>query len=510
MNVLTPARLTAPAVSHAVSSVASSPFPFGSARLVGVGGSGMKALAEILLDLGIHITGSDRQPGTSGLQDLQRRGLRIDAGHQAAVLPTDADALIYSPAIPANNPERIAAREIGIPQFSMIDVLAGLMHVRTGVCIAGTHGKSTTTAMTAWILQQAGQSPTAFIGAGLRETDRNGFAGTGHLFVVESCEYQRNFLQFRPQHAVILGIEPDHFETFPDDASLIDGFARFAANVHRDGTLLISGDCRRSLVAAQKAEVAVETYGSTSASDWWFDNVRQNAAGMRFRLFHRDVFVTEVTLPIPGRHNVRNAVAAAALCATLGIPARAIREALQEFPGIRRRFEPVGSWRGVTVIDDYAHHPTAVRITLETARDVFGSRRLWCVFQPHQRQRTERLIDEFAAALSLADRVLIPPVFAARETDGRQSAAVSEALATRVSAGAKARYITSLDRILPTLEDEARPGDVVMLMGAGDMERVHYDFARSISRHHSHAGTAGAAYLAEAGGAGGVFRDTAR
>jgi UDP-N-acetylmuramate--alanine ligase len=490
--------------------------PFAAPHLVGIAGSGMKSLAELLRDLGCRVTGSDRS---------------LPGGHCETNVPADCDALISSSAVPPDNPERTAAAALGIPQFSLVDVLAELMKTRTGVCIAGTHGKSTTTALTAWILQHAGREPSAFIGASIRNqpagasprflhnarepgasaqrlmktAQRGGWAGSGELFVAESCEYRRHFLQLTPRHAVILNIEPDHFDTFPDDAALLDGFQQFAARVPPDGTLLISGDCERSPRIAP-SRCAVHTFGSREDCNWRFTDVRQTASGTHFTVLHDDRIVTEVETPLFGDHNVHNTLAATALCLRLGLSAAEVRDAVRAFPGIARRFAPIGEWRGVRFFDDYAHHPTAVRVTLETARQRFGGQRVWCVFQPHQLTRTERLLDEFAAALSIADRVLITPVFAAREEASEAGERVSRLLVERArsrirensdgsaefsriplrqSASRSCRFCPSLDRILPTLDHGARPGDVVILMGAGDIERIGHELAGRISGNHT-------------------------
>lgn len=459
--------------------------PFASAHLIGIAGSGMKSLAELLGDLGCRLTGSDRRRDSSAIRAMRQRSIRIDAGHDPHFVPPDCEAVIYSPAIGPENHERRMAARLAIPQYSLIDALAGLMAVRTGVCIAGTHGKSSTTALTAWILQHAGLSPSAFIGASLCGSDRGGWAGAGELFVVESCEYDRNFLQLRPKHAVILGIEPDHFGTYPDEASLVDAFAQFAANLPDDGTLLIPTDCPRSVSAAKRATCRVEKFDATLVS-------RLQAAQLVSKLqaahsTHIDIPRTTGRLK-PGHQLARNTAAAVALCRQLGVADDVIRKAVATFPGIRRRFEVLGDLHGVTFIDDYAHHPTAVRVTLQAARERFPGRKLWCVFQPHQVERTQRLFDDFAEALSLADVSLVTPVFAAREAAAAETAAeVSRNLAAQIqSGGTSCRFIPSLDRIRPTIDDEARPGDVVLLMGAGDIDGSAHEFAGRISRdHHS-------------------------
>jgi UDP-N-acetylmuramate--alanine ligase len=458
----------------------------GAAHLIGVCGSGMKALAELLGGMGCRVTGSDLSASESTVAAFSRRGLRIHSGHQGDFVPADADVVVYSPAVSAENPERQSASRLGIPQFSYSQMLGRLMRDRIGVCIAGTHGKSTTTAMTGCVLTEAELAPSVVFGAELCQWRASGWAGEGEHFVVESCEFQRSFLDLSPTHAAILGIEPDHFDCYHHFDETVAAFAEFARKVPADGSLLIpiGGDAAKSACIA--AEAPVETFGLVPEADWWAADIRSTQAGVRFRTFCRGEFFTEVALRVPGRHNVLNALAAVALSHRSGAPVAAIREGLAEFPGIRRRFEVVGSWRGATLIDDYAHHPTAVAVTLATARERFPRRRLWCVFQPHQVSRTVALMSEFSTSLARADEVLLVPVFAAREQVSREPELASTELAAKVvAAGGKARYLPSLDRAVATLDDELRPGDIVITMGAGDIGQVHYAFTRRLQRHHA-------------------------
>lgn len=477
-----------------------SPRTVGQAHLVGICGSGMKALAELLVDLGWRVSGSDLQPPGPSLQRLARRGLSVRQGHDTGHVPTNTEVLVHSPAIPPTNPERQAAATLGIPQFSYTQMLARLMNCRTGVAIAGTHGKSTTTAMTGSILTDAGRDPSVICGAELCEHGVSGWAGESELFVAESCEYQRNFLELRPKYATILSIEPDHFDCFADLEKTQAAFAEFATHLSADGLLLVRGDCPAAVAAARSAAADVMTFSLSAESDWWADDLRRTSSGMRFRVFRRGQYFTELFLQIPGTHNVLNALAAAALCHEIGISPADIRESLQEFRGIRRRFEFIGSWRGVTIIDDYAHHPTAVQTTLQTAREVFGRRRLWCAFQPHQVSRTTALMEQFATSFASADEVLIAPAFAAREAVQDEPAHSSRELAGRIGEhGQRVRFCDSLDRIISTLEDEARPGDVLITMGAGDIDRVHHEFTRRLRRHPAARRAAGPPHLDEVG-----------
>jgi UDP-N-acetylmuramate--alanine ligase len=489
--------------------------PWRSAHLVGICGSGMRALAELLTAKGWTISGSDSNASEPVVVALANRGLRIHCGHQGTFLPERTDVLVFSPAVGPENVERQRAQSLGIPQLSYSQMLGVQMRDRQGVCIAGTHGKSTTTAMTGCILTAAGFAPDVVLGAEVRGIGLSGWSGNGPHFVVESCEFQRSFLELSPQYAAILGIEPDHFDCYPHLDDAVAAFAEFAQRVPADGGLLIAARSEASRAAVMAAVASVETFGVDAAgventADWQACDLRSTRVGTRFRVFHRGEYVTEISLQIPGKHNVANALGAVALTQKAGVEFAQIREALGEFPGIGRRFEPVGMWRGVTLIDDYAHHPTAVAATLETARDLFRGRRLWCVFQPHQVSRTTALFADFAERLKLADRVLLVPVFAAREHVHEEPALVSSRLAEKiVSEGGSARFVATLDQAVATLEDELLPGDVLVTMGAGDIGKVHHGLTRSLRRHHPPRRTPGALHLAEDGWDGAVSDYTA-
>jgi len=455
-----------------------------SAHLVGVCGSGMKALAELLTGQGCTVTGSDSHLSDARASLFAQRGLRVHAGHQPLNVDPRVDVLIYSPAVGPNNPERQFALAEGIPQLSYSQMLGWLMRDKVGISIAGTHGKSTTTAMTGCVLRSAGLLPSVVIGAEVLGISQGGWSGTGPHFVVESCEFQRSFLDLSPKYAAILGIEPDHFDYFQNFDETISAFKDFALRLPADGALLISNNCNASKTAVAGLEIPVETFSLAAGADWWAADLRQTTEGIRFRAFWKGEYFTEIGLRVPGRHNVLNALAAMALCHQAGVGPAAIREGLAEFRGISRRFEPVGMWRGVLLIDDYAHHPTAVSVTLKTARERFPDRRVWCVFQPHQVSRTQALMTEFAASLTAADEVVLVPVFAARERAGAEIDAASQDLAGRIVAqGGRARFSGSLDHAVATLEDELRPGDILITMGAGDIGQVHHAFTRRLQRH---------------------------
>lgn len=446
----------------------------------------MKALAELLVGMGWTISGSDLHPELAVSEMLAKRGLRVHQGHHGRFLPTNADVLVYSPAVNARNPERILATQRGIPQFSYSQMLGKLMADRIGLSIAGTHGKSTTTAMTGCILTDVGLSPSVVVGAELREFNASGWAGSGPHFVVESCEFQQSFLDLTPRFAVITAVESDHFDCYQNLDETIAAFAAFAQKIPREGGLIIRGDSVATKAACTAAVAPVETFSLQPDSNWWAADLRPTREGIRFRAFLNGNYFTEITLRVPGEHNVLNALAAAAIAHKAGVNPAGIRDGLHEFAGIRRRFEPVGTWRGVTLIDDYAHHPTAVRATLKTARERFPNRRIHCVFQPHQVSRTEALLDDFAVSFSDADNVLIVPVYAAREKVSQEPQRASAELTARVAAtGVHARFCDTLDQTLASLEDDLRPGDVLITMGAGDIGQVHHAFTRRLQRNHA-------------------------
>lgn len=472
----------------AVPRVSLSGFPMArqgcAAHLVGVCGSGMKALAEMLSGLGWTVSGSDLQPPPGRLELLHHQGFQVHQGHAADFVPSDADVLIYSPAIAPSNPERVQAERLGIPQRSYNEMLGELMTNRVGVSIAGTHGKSTTTAMIASVLRDAGLSPSAVIGAELVSEGASGWAGTSELFVVESCEYQKHFLTLSPTHAVLTGIEADHFDCFHNLLETREAFSEFVSRLPSHGHLIIRGDCETTRIAAASSLAQIETFSLRGCSDWWAADLRPASDGLHFRVFHGDCLFTEVCLRVPGRHNVLNAVAAAAMCHHLGVSASAVRTGLSDFRGTKRRFEVLGSWGDVTLIDDYAHHPTAVRATLQTAREQYPGRRLLCAFQPHQESRTRALLEDFAASFDTADEVFLSPIFTAREEGSATAEQTLAELAERIaSRGPAVRLMPSLDRLASELDHAARPGDVLLTMGAGDINRIQHELTRRLQRH---------------------------
>jgi UDP-N-acetylmuramate--alanine ligase len=491
-----------------------------SAHLVGICGSGLKSLATLLLDLGWAISGSDLSATGESVEGLRARGIDVREGHAASNVPRGTQLLIYSVAVPSDNPERLAAQALGIPERSYSQMLGELMRGRRGIGIAGTHGKSTTAAMTASVLRTAGRDPSACIGAELCGPGDGGWAGQSDLFVAECCEFRRSFLDVSPTYAAILNIEADHFDCFQNFGETRDAFRQFAARVPPNGLLVVHVDCalppsppaplprgergkececsccvvprvdllpslpRGRGVGGEGAPARVETFALGSPATWMAEDLRPTLDGISFDLIHRGGIAGRFALRVPGRHNVLNALATIALCRGIGLEFDEIQAGLAEFRGIRRRFEFLGTPNGITWIDDFAHHPTEVQATLETARQRYGPRRIWCLFQPHQVSRLRMLLPEFAGSFERADQVLIAPAFTAREIPSAEADSLARQLAQEiVRAGRPARFCGDLDRMVATVDDEARAGDVVISMGAGDINRVYHAFTRRLQRN---------------------------
>jgi UDP-N-acetylmuramate--alanine ligase len=444
----------------------------------------MRSLAEFLLDQGCQVSGSDAAPVGHNAPALRARNVVIHSGHSAERV-ADVDVVIYSPAVPESNPERVAARKRGIPQHSYPEVLGQLMAGRNGVAIAGTHGKSTTTAMLGWTLQHSGRDPSMICGGELLNRHVGGWAGAGTAFIVEACEYRGSFFHLEPRLAALLDLEPDHFDCYADLDSAVTAYSSFVQRLPTDGLLICRADRPAVKAACAGVRSRVETFGIETTADWTARDVRTQPGQTSFRIDRNGAPWTDCTLYTPGSHNVLNALAASALAAEMGVAPAEVRRGLVEFRGVRRRCERLGNWRGVEFVDDYAHHPTAVAATLSAVRSEFPGRRVICAFQPHQVSRTQRLLPELADSLAAADEVLILPVYTARES-AEDAVQTSRELVAAVSLGGTfTRWIPSLDRLVRTLETDPQPGDVVVLIGAGDIDRVRDEFSAKLLRHYA-------------------------
>jgi len=440
-------------------------------HFIGIGGAGLSAIARVLMEQGAEVSGSDLVLSPVA-QALARDGARVFTGHRAENVGS-ADVVIVSSAVPLDNVEVLASRAAGIPVWKRPEFLGQMMDGRLGVAVAGTHGKTTTTAMVAFILLEAGRDPTFIVGGQVSGLGTNGRAGKGPLFVIEADEYDRTFLSLTPHVAVVTNVEHDHPDCYPTFADFRAAFDEFARLVPRNGLLLAGWDdpvARELGEQRQAAGTAVAFFGLGKGAEWRAEEVRPNfAGGVDFLALHEDAVLGLVRLRLPGAHNASNAMAALAVADFLEVPFRVARAALTEFRGVGRRFEVKGEAAGVVVVDDYAHHPTEIRATLQAARQRFPRQPLWAVWQPHTYSRTRTLLADFAQAFGAADHVIVLPIYAARETDtlGVSSADVVAAMEHR-----DARCAASSDEALVWLGTEVRPGDVVLTLGAGDGDRV--------------------------------------
>jgi UDP-N-acetylmuramate--alanine ligase len=437
------------------------PDPPAHVHMIGIGGVGVSGLARMLATRGYQVSGSDmsQSPATDA---LLAEGIDVSIGH-AAENVAGADLVVMTAAVRSDNPEVVAANEAGVPVVKRAALLGLLANVADCVAVAGSHGKSTTSGMATLALEHAGTSPSFAVGATVREIGTNARLGDGQHFVVEADEYDYSFLWLRPHVAIVTNIEHDHPDIFPDLDAVLHAFERFASGIHPGGTLVISADdpgCRLLLERiGQPTGYRTVTFG-VDGGDWRLgsDGRVTSPTGRMFAL----------RLAVPGRHNLLNALAVLAASDGMSVEAEALVPGLEAFGGVSRRFEIVVDTPERTVVNDYAHHPTEVAATIAAARERYPGRRVLAVFQPHTYSRTAALLDEFAGALNLADAVILAEIYPSRETDtlGVASADIAGRMHSPVVVAG------SPDEAASVALDRLQPGDVVLVMGAGDIYRA--------------------------------------
>lgn len=449
-----------------------SPYAARRIHLIGVGGSGMCGLAGVLLRCGAIVSGSDRASFkiAGRLEDL---GAAIHVGHDRANLPAECDLIVSSAAIPPDNVEYAEAVRRGIPIRSYAQMLGEVMRLRIGIAVAGTHGKSTTTALLAFILRQARLDPTFVVGADVRQLDGSSGVGDGPHFVAEACEFNRSFLNLAPQYAAILNVEEDHLDCFSGIDEIAEAFAALARLVADDGAVIVNGDDPVAVKSARHA-CAVETFGLSPDCTWRAINVTSERGCYRFDVLKDGRPHLHAALDaLPGRHQVHNSLAAAALAHHAGVSPDAVAAALPKFAGADRRLTPRGEVGGVLVLDDYGHHPTEIQATLAAVREHYPGRRLWVVFQPHQHSRTRFLMEDFARSFGHADHLLVPDIYFVRDSAAEQDRVSSGRLVERVRANGKdAVYLPTHGEIVEHLLARVRKGDAVLTIGAGDVWKI--------------------------------------
>ena len=442
-----------------------------SVYFVGIGGVSMSCLAELLADAGFTVSGSDR--AHSALTDaLEKKGIRVFYGQRAENVNGTIDCAVLTAAILADNPEYVALREKKIPCLTRGELLGQIMkNYEMPIAVSGTHGKTTTTSMISEILLGADLDPTLSIGGILKDIGGNMRIGRSGFFLTEACEYTNSFLSFFPKIGIILNIGEDHLDFFKDLADIRHSFRRFAQLIPEDGCLIINGMIENLTEITDGLRCRIVTFGADASCDYYPDDINYNSLGNPSFILHGPGDTKRrFALQVPGEHNIYNAMAAAALADCLSIEESVTIEALGAYKGTDRRFEHKGSIGGVTVIDDYAHHPAEITATLKAASN-YPHKRIWCVFQPHTYSRTKVFLKEFAQALTLADHVVLADIFPARE---KFDPSVSSKMLQHeiLELGTKCDYFATFDEIENFLLENCINGDLLITMGAGDIVKI--------------------------------------
>ena len=450
-------------------------------HFIGIGGAGMSALAYVLIKRGYDVSGSDLNAGHMSAH-LAEEGAMVYMGHDACQVD-DADAVVVSTAIHANNPELVAAKAKGLPVLHRSDVLAALLNNAKGVAVAGAHGKTTTSAMISCIAAESGIDPTIVIGGEVTSLGGNARNGAGSYVVAEADESDGSFLKFYPHLAVVTNIEDDHLDHYGTEENIYKAFKQFLGNITEGGKAILCADNAKVRRLAQETDKTVLTYGIEGEdADFVAKNITYGVNGTIYDLYCHNELLTQVHLIVPGRHNVLNSMGAFVAAREMGIAMEKILASLAKFGGAKRRFETKGKIEGVWIVDDYAHHPTEIGVTLKAARQT-QPKRLLCVFQPHRYTRTQLLFDEFCASFVGCDELIIVDIYAAGEDpiEGVSSAKLAEGI--HAATGQKVQYIPRLAKAEEYLQAQAQAGDLIMTIGAGDVFKIGEELVRELERN---------------------------
>ncbi|HCT64145.1 MAG TPA: UDP-N-acetylmuramate--L-alanine ligase [Lachnospiraceae bacterium] len=438
---------------------------------IGIGGISMSGLAEILNFKGIHVSGSDVKASdvTSHLESI---GIKVNFGHKAENITDDIDLVIFTAAVKQDNPEIVAAKAKGIWVIERSDLLGSIMSCYSqSIAVAGTHGKTTTTSMLSEVLLADNADPTISVGGMLSTIGGNTKIGNSEFFLAEACEYHDSFLKFNPFVAIILNVEAEHLDYFKDLHQIQTSFKGFASNAPSTGFVIINNATVGKDYITDGLKAKVITYGLDSTANWYAHNIIHEPNGRNsFDAVFNGKVMGRIALRIPGEHNILNALAACAAAYAITIPMESIITGLDNYSGVNRRFQYKGTYNGISIIDDYAHHPTEIRATLAAAQKV-EHKKLWCVFQPHTYSRAKALFEDFGNAFTDADEIIVTDIYAAREKD--TGLVHARDIADKIkSNGKSARYIGSFNDIVDFIKSTAQPGDMLITMGAGDVYSV--------------------------------------
>ena len=450
-------------------------------HFIGIAGAGLSALAKIMLDLSKRVSGSDLR-SSEITQRLEQLGATVEGGHQQAHLPKDADLVVISSAIPEDNAELQAAIEYGIPIIKQAALLGALMTLKPTIAVAGSHGKTTTSAMIAVLLTESGLDPAFVLGGESIDLAGNARYGEGPFLVAEADEYDAKLPYFKPHIAVVTNIEPEHLDSYGSEAALLEAFHDFLADLPADGTAVLCADdanLRSMLPGLVNGGVRIASYGMNPEADWQVATLAANRRGGHdFTISRGERSLGPYSLSVPGEHNVLNAAAAAVVAQILDLDQQRVAAGFSLFRGTRRRLEEKGSAAGIVIIDDYAHHPTEVRASLAAVRQRFSDQNIVVAFQPHLYSRTRTLMDDFATSFGDADEVFLYDIYPAREEN--QWGVSSEELARRI--GPRARYVGPIDSPSTPLIKAAASGGCIITMGAGDIDQLAPRLLRDLAR----------------------------
>ncbi|TDT63448.1 UDP-N-acetylmuramate--L-alanine ligase [Fonticella tunisiensis] len=439
-------------------------------HFIGIGGISMSGLAEILLIYGYKVSGSDRSESRI-TNKLKGMGAEVHIGHNAENVH-GADIVVYTAAIREDNPEYQEAKRLNLPTYDRAEFLGYIMkEYSKSIAVAGTHGKTTTTSMLSLILLKAGLDPTILVGGEVDAIGGNARPGKSPYFITEACEYKGSFLKFYPYIGIILNVDADHLDYYRDIDDIYDTFLRFANLIPENGLLIGCAEDERAAKIMDEVNCNTISYG-INKGNYTAGNIKYDSRGCAsFTVLYNGKVFGDFALKVPGEHNILNALASIAAAHFLGVDKGIIASSLLEFVGTHRRFDKLGEKNGVTVIDDYAHHPTEIKATIKAAQNFSHTGKLYCVFQPHTYSRTITLFNEFTEAFYGVDKLILADIYAARERDNGivNSSMLNDAIAAK---GIDSIYIKSFEEIVDYLEENLKPGDLLITMGAGDVYRI--------------------------------------
>jgi len=451
-------------------------------HFIGAGGVGMSGLAKVMLKNKAIVTGSD-QTRSIATDKLCELGADIKTGHCAENLHSHTEAVVISAAVRESNPELIQARAKSCRVYKYAEMLGILCSRYETIAISGTHGKSTTSGWLAYCLQLAGLDPNFIIGADVLQLGSSSGTGDSRFFVAEACEYDRSFLNLKPYIGCILNIEADHLDYYKDEAEIVEAFTDFARGIKHGGVLIANGaDANVAKVAKRLSSyVRLETFGFDKNYNYSAQNLVPENSGYTFDVFRHGRLLGNTRISLPGKHNVANALAVIAMAKNAGMDTGRILELLPEFTGMDRRVMFKDKVNEITVLDDYAHHPTEIRASLQAIRQKYEPKRLWCIFQPHQYSRTRFLLKDFAESFTLADVTIVPEIYFVRDSIDTKKEVNAQMLAEKIRGnGSEAIFIDGFDTICEYLTKNVQPGDVVVTMGAGDIWKVADEYIQRL------------------------------